>query len=266
MLGNMDHAMLRYRTIFLSDIHLGTSDCQADFLYEFLQNTTCETLYLVGDVVDLWKLRSSIQWPRVKNRIAQLIIDKAASGTRVIYIPGNHDELLRDFVGSEFNGVELLEDHVHESATGKRLLVLHGDIFDEVVKTMSWVDDLGSGLYEVIMYISRLYNRIRNWFGYSYWSFAAFIKYKFAEAVRYIHSFEQAAMHEARNRGFDGIVCGHIHHPNVIENGDVLYLNTGDWVEHCTAIVEDEQGQFQLLDWVSARESLQQPAELKRVA
>ncbi|MCB1692650.1 MAG: UDP-2,3-diacylglucosamine diphosphatase [Pseudomonadales bacterium] len=240
---------MRCRSIFISDVHLGTSDCQAELLLDFLESTSCENLYLVGDIVDLYKLRNAIYWPRIKNEIANSILEKARSGTRVIYIPGNHDELLRDFVGSHWNGIDVKMQDIHTTAAGQRLLVLHGDVYDDAVRNMRWLEMLGGSLYELIMIVSRIYNRMRKRLGYPYWSFAAFIKTRFKEAVRYIERFEATAARDAAERGYDGIVCGHIHSPSRRVIDGTLYLNTGDWVEHCTALIEDERGGLVLIDW-----------------
>lgn len=257
---------LSFRSIFISDLHLGTSDCQAELLLEFLGSTTSDYLYLVGDIVDLWKLRGYIHWPNAKNRIANLIFDKAKTGTRVIYIPGNHDELLRDFAGSHINGIDVRLHDIHTTARGERLLILHGDIFDDLVRNIRWLESLGNNLYDLIMFLSRFYNRLRRLMGFPYWSLATFIKYRFKEAVRYIENFEEAAAHHAALGGYDGIVCGHIHHPNQRRLHDLLYCNTGDWVEHCTALTEDAQGNLALLDWPRTREALRAGFEPARQA
>ncbi|MDZ7686220.1 MAG: UDP-2,3-diacylglucosamine diphosphatase [Gammaproteobacteria bacterium] len=195
-------------------------------------------------------------WPRVKNDLVNLVIEKSRGDTKVIYVPGNHDELMRDFIGQDFNGIDLRRETVHKTADGRRLLILHGDVFDEVVRHPRILDFLGNSAYELIMSVSRNFNRLRKRFGYGYWSFAKFIKYRFGEAVRYIERFEQAASAHATRLGFDGIVCGHIHHPNNIEIDGAQYLNTGDWVEHCTALTEDESGRLEIIDWLRFREQL----------
>lgn len=258
---------IAFRSIFISDLHLGTSDCQADMLAEFLTNTTSDNLYLVGDIVDLLKLQSSVYWPRTNNRIANLILDKAKGGTRVVYIPGNHDEVLRDFAGGNVNGIDIALEQVHTTAAGKRLLILHGDMFDDLVKHSRWLAHLGSGLYDLVLFLSRIYNRTRRMLGFSYWSFAAFIKYRLKEAVRYIEIYEETAARHASSRGFDGIVCGHIHHPNIRRLSDLTYFNTGDWVEHCTALVEDARGNIELIRWPMMRElAMREARTAKRAA
>lgn len=245
--------MKHYRSIFISDVHLGTPDCQAEMLLEFLRTHSSDYLYLVGDIFDFWKIRHSMTWPRVKNDLVNHVIERAQNGTRVIYVPGNHDELVRDYAGQDFNGIDIRYETVHKTAAGKRLLILHGDVFDEAVRNRRMLNMVGSTMYELIMIISRHFNRARKRFGYGYWSFANFIKYRFREAVRYIERYEYAAARYARKLGFDGIVCGHIHHPNNTVINGVEYLNTGDWVEHCTALTEDESGHLELVHWLAAR-------------
>lgn len=247
---------LHFRSIFISDVHMGTADCQAELLLEFLESTTSDSLYLVGDIFDFWKIRHGMVWPRVKNQLVNLVLDKARAGTRVVYVPGNHDELMRDFVDADFNGVDMRRETVHKTADGKRLLIMHGDAFDDIVRGPRKLEFLGSRAYELIMWISRAWNRVRKRFGYDYWSFAAFIKYRFKEAVRYIETFEKAAAAHAGRLGFDGIVCGHIHHPNDRMFDRVRYLNTGDWVEHCTALTESVSGELTVIDWLSLRQEL----------
>ncbi len=254
-------ANLHYRSVFISDVHLGTSDCQIELLLEFLGSTSSDYLYLVGDIFDFWKLHHAIVWSRVNNEVMNLVMEKARNGTRVIYIPGNHDELMRDFIGIEFNGIELRRETVHKTVTGKRLLILHGDVFDEAVRNYRFLETLGRHLYQLIMTISCNFNRVRKRLGYGYWSFANFIKYRFKEAVRFIENFEKTAAGHAARLGFDGIVCGHIHHPNNLTLSGVKYLNTGDWVEHCTALTEDVNGHLEIVEWLKFREQVLPPIE-----
>ncbi len=251
--GSDGEQMHRYRALFVSDVHLGTLDSQSQFLKELLESIECETLYLVGDIFDLWKMKHGVHWSHSTNAVLQVIFNMAKRGTRVVYIPGNHDEMARAYCGLTVSGIEILEQDVHTTLNGKRFLVLHGDCFDDLVKKTSKLQLVGTAFYEVMMIISRHYNRLRRLLGYSYWSFAAFIKYKFKEAVRYIQSFEIAAHAYAKDQGYDGIICGHIHHPNRIEQGGVTYLNTGDWVEHCTAIGETMEGRLAHIDWLTER-------------
>lgn len=251
-----------YRSIFISDVHLGTSDCQTELLLEFLQHNHCDNLYLVGDIFDLIKLRKSVFWPKIKNEILDNVFQKASTGTRVIYVPGNHDEQLRNYVGNTINGIEIHDEFEHFTADNRKLLVLHGDCFDEMVRNMDWLEALGDNLYSVVMVLNRLYNRSRHWLGYPYWSLAAFLKLQFKEALRYIEKYEKTVTREAEQRGFDGVVCGHIHRPNLIRAKGVTYFNTGDWVEHCSALVEDASGEMRLLYWLEEREASVTPPKV----
>lgn len=245
-----------YRSVFISDVHLGSTDCQAELLLEFLENTECEYLYLVGDIFDLWKMKQSIYWSDLKHRILDNVFTRAKNGTKVIYVPGNHDELLRGYLDNSINGVQIIEETIHTTADGRQLLVLHGDVFDELIRNMDWLEEFADHMYCFIMFLNRLYNRCRKLFGYNYWSFATYIKVQFKEARKYIEKFEQTALKEAHCRGVDGIVCGHIHRPNLLEQDGLTYYNTGDWVEHCSAMVEDEAGEVRLLYWLQEREYL----------
>lgn len=246
--------MLRLRTIFISDVHLGTRDVQAEHLLDFLRNTESEYLYLVGDLVDFWKARQRWHWPRMHTEIADLVLEKARHGTRVVYIPGNHDEWLRDYAGSEFNGVEVRFEAMHETARGQRLLILHGDEFDGAVRCNRLIEAIGSGFYDLLLVLNRAWNRLRRRFGLSYWSLCSYLKRRVKNAVEYVARFEQAAVHEAARRQMDGIVCGHIHQPRLRDIGGIRYANTGDWVEHCSALVETHAGELRLVHW--AEESL----------
>ncbi|MFT4714594.1 MAG: UDP-2,3-diacylglucosamine pyrophosphatase LpxH [Candidatus Azotimanducaceae bacterium] len=255
-------AVAHYRSIFISDVHLGTSDCQTELLLEFLQHNHCDYLYLVGDIFDLLKLKKSVFWPKIKNEILENVFEKASLGTRVIYVPGNHDEQMRNYVGNTINGIEIHYEFEHVTADNRKLLVLHGDCFDEMIRNMDWLEALGDNLYSLVMLLNRLYNRSRNWLGYPYWSLAAFIKLQFKEAVRYIEKYEETVTREAERRGFDGIVCGHIHRPNLIRGKGVTYFNTGDWVEHCSALVEEASGEIRLLYWLEEREASVTPQKV----
>ena len=243
--------MLDYRTVWISDIHLGTRGCQAEYLRDFLNNVECDTLYLVGDIIDYWKLKSGIYWPYMHNEVVRTILDKAKKGTRVVYIPGNHDEIFRQYAGSEFLGVEIRRNAVHESADGKKYLVLHGDEFDGIVCHSKWLAHLGSGAYDLLFAINTIYNALRRICGYRYWSLSAYIKHKVKNAVSFISNFEQVLGHEAVSKGMDGVICGHIHHAAVsMMTENLIYANCGDWVEICTALVEDAQGEISIIRWI----------------
>jgi UDP-2,3-diacylglucosamine pyrophosphatase LpxH len=243
----------RYRTIWLSDIHLGTRGCKADFLLDFLRCNESETLYLVGDIVDGWRLRKSWYWAQSHNDVVQKVLRKARKGTRVIYIPGNHDEWLRDYLDLELGGIALREDAVHVTADGKRLLVLHGDRFDGVVKYAKWLALVGDGAYTLALWLNFHLNVVRRRLGYSYWSLSAYLKSRVKNAVQFVGSFAAAVVEEARQRGVDGVVCGHIHMAEIREIDGILYCNDGDWVESCTALVEHFDGRLEVVHWIELR-------------
>jgi len=240
---------LSYRSIFISDVHLGTRDCRAEFLVDFLESTQCETLYLVGDIIDLWAMRRSVHWPPAHTRVLQLLFEKAAAGCDVIYIPGNHDELMRDFVGTEFNGVRILRDAEHVTHDGRRFFVSHGDEFDTFVRHNGLLRVVGDGIYPVLLAANRWFNGLRRRFGRPYWSLSSFIKSKVGNARRYMDKYEAAVARSASSQEYDGHICGHIHKAGIVSRDGILYCNDGDWVEHCTALVEDLDGRLQLLHW-----------------
>ena len=239
----------RYRTIFVSDSHLGTAGCNADLLLNFLKRHECDTLYLIGDIVDGWALRKGWYWPQAHSDVVRAILKMAKHGTRVIYVPGNHDEHFRDYVGLDFGGIELAADHVHTAADGRRLLVIHGDQFDNVVLYHKWLAFLGDGAYTLLLKSNGWVNRIRTLFGYPYWSLAAHMKKRVKNAVQFISRFEEVVAHAAAERGVDGVVCGHIHSAEIRRFGDITYYNDGDWVESCTALVEEADGAMRIVDW-----------------
>ncbi len=243
----------RYRSVFISDLHLGTRGCRADFLADFLSKTSCENLYLVGDIIDGWRLRKSWFWDETHDEVIRLILGKARAGTEVTYIPGNHDEMLRDWLpmGLEIAGIRLRQDAVHTTADGKRLLVMHGDEFDSVVRYAKFLAHLGDWAYTASIAVNTWFNVVRRKLGYPYWSLSQWLKRQVKEAVKAIDRFENALVGEARRRGFDGVVCGHIHHAEMRDVNGVLYLNDGDWVESCTALVEHFDGRLELVDWVA---------------
>jgi UDP-2,3-diacylglucosamine pyrophosphatase LpxH len=239
----------RYRTVFLSDMHLGTRGCRADFLADFLRRVECERLYLVGDIIDGWRLRKSWYWDADHDEVIRLVLRLARNGTDVVYIPGNHDEMFRDWLGLEVAGVRLAKEAVHEAADGRRFLVIHGDEFDSVVRYAKFLAHLGDWAYDTALAANRWFNALRRRFGYPYWSLSQWLKRQVKEAVKAIDRFEVALAQEARRRGLDGVVCGHIHHAEMREVQGVLYMNDGDWVESCTALVEHADGRFELVDW-----------------
>ena len=238
-----------YRSIWLSDIHLGARGCNADLLLDFLRTTRCEYLYLVGDIIDGWQLRRGWFWPQAHNDVIQKLLRKARKGTRVIYVPGNHDDFARDFIGNSFGNIEVVEDPIHETADGRRLLVMHGDAFDGVMRCARWLAVLGDHAYTVALELNRWFNQLRRRLGYPYWSLSAYLKLKVKNAVRYIGDYEGAVLEAARARQVDGIVCGHIHHAELREQDGCLYANCGDWVESCTALVEHADGRLEIVHW-----------------
>ncbi len=242
-----------YRAVFISDAHLGTRGARADFLADFLRRIRCEQLYLVGDIIDGWRLRKSWYWDAQHDAVLRLILRHARAGTDVVYIPGNHDELFRAWLplGLEIAGVRLLGEAAHTTADGRRLLVVHGDAFDSVVRYARFLALLGDGAYTAALAVNRVFNVARRHLGYPYWSLSAWLKLRVKEAVKAIDRFETALAGEARRRGFDGVVCGHIHHAEMRMVGDILYINDGDWVESCSALVEHHDGRLELLDWVA---------------
>ena len=242
----------RYRTIFMSDIHLGTRGCQASLVLDFLDHHDSDRLYLVGDILDGWQLKKSWHWPQTHDDVVQKVLVKGRNGTKIIYLPGNHDEFLRDYAGIHFGGVEVIDQTIHDLADGRRLLVLHGDQFDIVVRYAPWLAVLGSGAYVAALSVNTVVNRVRRRLGWDYWSLSAWAKAKVKNAMRHIGNFEEALASEARRRGVDGVVCGHIHHASIHENDGFIYVNSGDWVESCTAIAEHHDGRLEIIRWTAA--------------
>ena len=238
-----------FRTIWISDTHLGTAGCNADLLLDFLKSTECETLYLVGDIVDGWQLRKGWYWPSRHNDVVRTILKRAKRGTRVIYVPGNHDEAFRDYTGLDFGGIELVGEDIHTTADGRRLLVLHGDQFDSIVLYARWLAFLGDSVYVLLLKSNRLVNAVRKMFGLPYWSLAAHLKKRVKNAVQFISKYEEIVAHAAAERGVDGVVCGHIHSAEIRQFGPITYYNDGDWVESCTALVEHFDGRMEIIDW-----------------
>jgi UDP-2,3-diacylglucosamine pyrophosphatase LpxH len=247
---------MKLRSVFVSDVHLGSKGCRADLLLDFLKSVEVDYLFLVGDIFDLWAMRKGFFWPQEHSNVVRTILGKAKGGTRVIYIPGNHDEDLREFCGSVFGNLEIRREYVHDTADGRQLLVMHGDEFDTVVKCSPWLAKLGSSVYDFLLGLNRHVNSVRRLFGMPYWSLASYLKHKAKTAVQYIASFEQAVAHAARKRGVDGVVCGHIHRAEISDIDGVQYCNDGDWVESCTALVEDKNGRLALWSWPEVRERM----------
>ena len=246
-------AIRKYRTIFISDVHLGTKGCQAELLLDFIRHVECETLYLVGDIVDGWKLRSGWHWPQAHNDVVQKILRMARKGVNVIYVPGNHDDRVREFVGVHFGGVVVVRDAIHETADGRRFLVLHGDEFDGVVQHARWLAFVGDYAYRALIATNTLFNRARRRMGFGYWSLSAFLKTKVKNALQFVENFEAAVADEARRRGVDGVICGHIHKAEMRDIDGIAYINDGDWVESCSALVEHHDGTLEILHWAKLR-------------
>ena len=249
-----------HRTIFISDTHLGTRGCKAEALADFLAHNECGTLFLVGDIVDGWQLKRRWYWNEAQSRVVAEILAKVDNGTRVIFVPGNHDEFARDYCGRLFAGIEVIHEAVHETAAGKRLLVLHGDRFDGVIAFAKWLAHLGDWAYGVALNWNDVLFKLRKALGLPYWSLSAWLKHKVKNAVEYVSRFEEAVATEAAKRGVDGVVCGHIHHAEIRRIGGVLYLNDGDWVESCSALVEDARGNLEILRWASPPQRNTSPA------
>ena len=239
----------KFHALFLSDLHLGTRGCQADRLLDFLRLHDADLIYLAGDIVDGWQLRSGWYWPQSHNDVVQKILRKAHKGARVIYVPGNHDEFLRDYYGTHLGGIEVSETAIHEACDGRRYLVIHGDHFDMVVKHARWLAYLGDYAYTTALIANRIFNAARRAFGFPYWSLSQWLKLKVKNAVSYITAFEGALAHEAKRRGFDGVICGHIHKAEIREIDGITYCNDGDWVESLTALVEMSDGTLKIIDW-----------------
>ena len=252
----------RFRTVWISDVHLGTRGCNAHLLIDFFDHVDCETMYLVGDIIDGWRLKKRLFWPPEHNDIVWRVLKRARRGTRVVYIPGNHDEMFRQFAGLDFGGVEIMLQAVHETADGRRLLVLHGDEFDAIMLAHRWLAFAGDTAYTALMKLNYALNRVRTMMGLPYWSLSKMAKNKVKNAVQFIGRYEDVVAHEAQLRGVDGVVCGHIHHAEIRAIEGMDYYNDGDWVEGCTALVEHFDGRMEVLHWadeVAARDVVAEP-------
>jgi UDP-2,3-diacylglucosamine pyrophosphatase LpxH len=245
----VDTKELNFRTIWISDVHLGTPGCQASYLLDFLKSHESETLYLVGDILDGWHLKKGWYWPQTHNDVVQKILRKGRKGTRVVYVPGNHDESVRQFIGLNFGEIEVVEDAIHTTADGKRLWITHGDLFDGVMQHARWLAYVGDSAYTLILKLNRWFNAIRVRMGLPYWSLSQYLKHQVKNAVNFISAYEHVMTEEARRRECDGVVCGHIHKAEIRDINGVLYANDGDWVESLTALVEDFDGSLRIVHW-----------------
>lgn len=257
---------IRYRTIWISDVHLGTRGCNAEMLIDFLDHVDSDTMYLVGDIVDGWRLRKRFYWPAAHSDVVWRLLKRAGRGTRMIFIPGNHDEAFRQFCGLAFGGIAIRRNAIHETADGRRLLVLHGDEFDAITLAHRWLAHVGDTAYNLLMAANRFVNGFRRRFGMAYWSLSKHAKARVKNAVAFISRFEEIVAEAAGARGVDGVVCGHIHTAEMREIAGISYYNDGDWVESATALVEHFDGRMEILHWSDIIAERDRPAVLALAA
>jgi len=248
--------IFNYRSIWISDFHLGTRGCQSELLLEFIKHTQSEKLYLVGDIIDGWALKNTWYWPQSHNDVVQKILRKARHGAEVFYISGNHDEVMRGFVPVNFGGVSILNHVIHETVDKKKYLVVHGDQFDGIIQCAKWLAMLGSITYDFLIYFNRYINFFRKKLGYEYWSLSNYLKFTVKNAVKFVSEYEKLVSNYAKQFKVEGIICGHIHHANMQSMNGIHYINDGDWVESCTALVEHFDGKLELINWTEKRKEL----------
>lgn len=248
-LNNTKGDVKNYKTIFISDIHLGSKACQAELLLDFLKHNDSEKLYLVGDIVDGWRLKRKWYWPQSHNDVVQKILRKARKNTEIIYVPGNHDEGLRRYIGTHFGGIEVRPTDIYEAVNGDKYLVLHGDSFDNVMLYARWLASIGDHAYDLVLRLNTVFNGLRRLMGLRYWSLSSYLKIKVKNAVQFISEFERVLANEAQKAGVQGVICGHIHHAEMKQYGDIIYMNDGDWVESCSALVEHFDGTWEIIFW-----------------
>ena len=251
--------MKTYRSIFVSDVHLGTKDSQADKLNNFLKHNSCDTLYLVGDIIDAWKIQQNKwRWKQSHTNVVRRVLGHAKRGTRVVFIAGNHDEFLRPMIpyGFSFGLVEIHNQIEHIGADGKHYLVTHGDLFDGITRLAPWIAFLGDKAYDFILAVNSKYNWIRHRMGFGYFSISKFLKHRVKKAVDFMFKFEENLANYCKKRGFDGVICGHIHHAEIKEINGVMYMNDGDWVESCTALVEHWDGKWEIITWTKEKDNV----------
>ena len=246
-----------YRSIFISDVHLGTKDCKAESLNNFLKNNTCNTLYLVGDIIDGWKIKQNKwRWKQSHTNVIRRILGHAKRNTRVIYVLGNHDEFFRPFLqyNLNFGMIEMVNQCEHIGADGKHYLVVHGDLFDGITRLAPWLSILGDKAYDFILSTNSKLNWFLHRIGIGYFSLSRFLKHRVKKAIDFIFQFEQNLASYCKKRGFDGVICGHIHHAEIKQIDDVMYMNDGDWVESCSALVEHHNGQWEIITWTQEKD------------
>jgi len=245
----LDSITFDFRTVWISDIHLGTKDCKAKELLEFIKHCRAKKIYLVGDIIDGWALKKRWFWPQEHNDVIQKLLRQARKGTEVIFIPGNHDEFARQFCGLNFGGIQVRHDDVHVTADGKKLWVTHGDLYDNIMQYARWIAFIGDRAYTFALWLNRAFNRIRLKLNYPYWSLSQYLKHKVKAAVSCITAFEDLLIREAKIKQCDGVVCGHIHKAELRIIDHITYANDGDWVESMTALIENHDGSLQIIDW-----------------
>ena len=248
-----------YRSIFVSDVHLGTKDCKAEQLNNFLKHNSCDTLYLVGDIIDAWKIQQNKwRWKQSHTNVVRRVLGHAKRGTRVVFIAGNHDEFLRPMIpyGFNFGLIEIHNQIEHIGADGKHYLVTHGDLFDGITRLAPWIAFLGDKAYDIVLTLNNKFNWIRRRMGFGYFSLSKYLKYKVKKAVDFVFKFEENLANYCKKRGFDGVICGHIHHAEIKEINGVAYMNDGDWVESCTALVEHHNGKWEIITWTKEKDDV----------
>ena len=250
---------MHYRTIFISDVHLGTRDCKADLLNNFLKHNTADQLYLVGDIIDAWRIQQNRwRWRQSHTNVVRRILGHAKRGTHVIYVAGNHDEFLRPLIPYDigFGSIEIVNQAEHVGIDGNRYLVTHGDMFDGITRLAPWISFLGDKAYDIVLDLNSKFNALRRRLGLGYWSFSKFLKTKVKKAVDFVFEFEKNIANYCRKRGFQGVICGHIHTAEIKTIDYIIYMNDGDWVESCTALVEHWNGTWEIVTWTKERDDV----------
>lgn len=250
MIGRHIAPMPNVRSVFISDVHLGTRACQAERLIDFLREYPAKHLFLVGDIIDFWSMSRGIHWSRAQNTVVQKVLRRARHDEQVVLVPGNHDEALRDYCEAVFGDIKLAREYIHETADGRRFLLIHGDDFDQVTRHHRWVAVLGDVAYNLLVRANGWLSWARRLLGIAgYWSLAGYAKRRVKTALQFIFDFEDSVIRHVRERGLDGVICGHIHWAALKEVDGLVYANCGDWVDSCTALVEHEDGRLELVHW-----------------